>query len=53
MVMLGAASPFVGIKYENLEKGIRQTFGRKGEDVVNINIQALELGRAEAEKFYK
>ncbi len=53
MVMLGAASPFVGIKYENLEKGIRQTFGRKGEDVVNVNIEALKLGRAEAEKFFK
>ena len=45
MVMLGAASPFLEIPYESLENGIRKIFGRKGEKVVNLNINALKAGR--------
>jgi indolepyruvate ferredoxin oxidoreductase beta subunit len=45
MVMLGAASPFIDIPYEKFEKGIRDLFGRKGEDVVNMNLKALKAGR--------
>ena len=45
MVMLGAASPFLDIPYESLENGIRKIFGRKGEKVVNLNIDALKAGR--------
>jgi len=51
IVMLGAAAPFVGVKYETLEAGIKEIFGRKGEDVVNKNLEALNLGKAEANKF--
>jgi indolepyruvate ferredoxin oxidoreductase beta subunit len=45
MVMLGAASPFLDIPYESLENGIRKIFGRKGERIVNVNIDALKAGR--------
>ena len=45
MVILGAASPFIDIPYESLESGIRKIFGRKGEQIVNLNIDALKAGR--------
>ena len=45
MVMLGAASPFLDIPYESLENGIKKIFGRKGERIVNVNIDALKAGR--------
>jgi indolepyruvate ferredoxin oxidoreductase, beta subunit len=45
IVMLGAASPFLDIPYESFENGIRKIFGRKGEKVVNLNIDALKAGR--------
>lgn len=44
MVILGAACPFLGISYEELQNAIRAIFSRKGEDVININLQALEAG---------
>lgn len=46
IVMLGAASPFLDLPYESLENGIRKIFGRKGEKVVQLNIDALKAGRA-------
>jgi indolepyruvate ferredoxin oxidoreductase beta subunit len=45
MVMLGASSPFLDLPYENLETGIKKIFGRKGEKVVRLNIDALKAGR--------
>lgn len=45
IVMLGAASPFLDISYESLENGIKKIFGRKGEKIVNLNIEALKAGR--------
>ncbi len=45
MVILGAASPFIDIPFEELEDAIRTIFGRKGEDVVNTNLEALRTGR--------
>ena len=50
IVMLGAATPFFNISFESFEEGIRQIFGRKGEDIVNVNLEALRAGRAFAEK---
>ena len=44
-VMLGAASPFIDVPFKYLEDGIREIFGRKGEDVVKMNIDALHAGR--------
>lgn len=50
IVMLGAASPFIEIPFERLEDGIRQLFGRKGEELVNTNLKALKAGRDYTEK---
>ena len=50
IVMLGAASPFLDIPFESFENGIRQIFGRKGEEVVEMNINALHKGRKFAEE---
>ena len=49
MVLLGAASPFLGMDAKNIEDGIERIFGRKGADVVELNIKALRSGRAVAE----
>ncbi len=45
IVMLGAASPFLDIPYTSLEIGIQKIFGRKGEKIVQLNIDALKTGR--------
>lgn len=45
MVVLGAASPFLDIDYSLLEKAIGMLFGRKGENVVAVNLQAMKAGR--------
>lgn len=45
MVMLGAASDYLGISIENLEGALNTLFGRKGEDVVQLNIRALQAGK--------
>lgn len=50
IVMLGAASPFIDIPFEAFEEGIKQIFGRKGEEIVNLNIAALRAGREFADK---
>ncbi|MBQ1970100.1 MAG: indolepyruvate oxidoreductase subunit beta [Paludibacteraceae bacterium] len=50
IVMLGAASPFLNISYEMIQDGIRSIFGRKGEEIVNMNLKALEAGRNMAEE---
>jgi len=50
IVMLGAASPYIGIDYSKLEDGIRSIFGRKGDEIVATNLKALAAGRAIAEK---
>lgn len=50
IVMLGAASPFIDIPFERLEDGIRQLFGKKGEELVNTNLKALKAGRDFTEK---
>jgi len=49
MVMLGAASPFIDIPFGLIEDGIRKIFMRKGEDIVNLNLEALRAGRKFAE----
>jgi len=45
IVMLGAASPFLDLPYDSLENGIKKIFGRKGEKVVQLNLEALKKGR--------
>jgi indolepyruvate ferredoxin oxidoreductase beta subunit len=45
MVVLGAAAPFLDMDYEVLEEAIRDIFGRKGEEIVNLNLKALKAGK--------
>ncbi|WP_298653952.1 indolepyruvate oxidoreductase subunit beta [uncultured Proteiniphilum sp.] len=45
VVMLGAASPYLGIEEKELEKAIRMFFERKGEEIVTMNIKAFRLGK--------
>jgi indolepyruvate ferredoxin oxidoreductase beta subunit len=45
MVLLGIASSFIGIEFEQLEKGIRRVFERKGDAVVDMNLKALKAGQ--------
>ena len=44
IVMLGAATPFIGIEYEKIADGIRSIFARKGDEVVELNLKALKAG---------
>lgn len=45
MVILGAASPFIDMPFESIRNAVRSLFERKGEEVVRINLAALEAGR--------
>ncbi len=45
IVMLGAAYEFLGLSAESLEGALQRLFGRKGEEIVNMNITALKAGR--------
>lgn len=44
MVILGAASPFIGIEVPVLEKALHTLFRSKGEEVIEGNIRALHAG---------
>ena len=50
IVMLGAASFWLGMAFESLENSIRAIFGRKGEELVRLNIKALNAGKTAAEQ---
>ena len=50
IVVLGAASLFLELPAEDLEKAISTIFNRKGEAVVNQNLAAFRSGRAFAEE---
>jgi len=45
IVMLGAASDYLGLTQESLEGALNTLFGRKGEQVVQLNIRALKAGK--------
>ncbi len=50
MVLLGATVPYLGIEMEKIEEAIAHIFGKKGQEVVDINIQAVRAGYQEATK---
>ena len=50
MVLLGATVPYLGIEMEKVEEAIAHIFGKKGQEVVDLNIQAVRAGYAEATK---
>ncbi len=45
IIMLGAASFFMCLDFKSLEAGVSQIFERKGSEIVDINLQALNIGR--------
>lgn len=53
MVILGAATHFIDIPLESVKDGIRQIFGKKGEDITNSNIEAMLAGREAAAEYLK
>lgn len=53
IVLLGAASKYLQIGFDELKAGINEIFARKGQDIVDTNIKALEAGRAAADAFVK
>lgn len=53
IVILGAASPFIGLDYSELENAIRNIFKSKGEEVINSNIEALKAGYDFAKNYTK
>ena len=46
MVLLGAAIPMLGIDHDKMIAGVSRVFARKGETIVNTNINAVEKGYA-------
>jgi indolepyruvate ferredoxin oxidoreductase beta subunit len=52
MVLLGAASPYLGLRRDLLEEGIREAFARKGERVQRVNLDAFQTGLS-AEQAYR
>jgi indolepyruvate ferredoxin oxidoreductase beta subunit len=46
--MVGAASPFLPLKVETLEKTIARTFAEKEASVLAANAKAFQLGRQAA-----
>ena len=44
IIMLGAAAPFLHMDIAILESGLRQIFGSKGEEIVEMNMKALHAG---------
>ncbi|MCD4696410.1 MAG: indolepyruvate oxidoreductase subunit beta [Bacteroidales bacterium] len=53
IVILGAASPFLDLHYAELQKAIKQIFKRKGDKIIDVNLQALDKGREFAKNFIK
>lgn len=53
IVLLGAASPFLGIEVNKIEEAIRTVFGRKGEAIVEMNRKAFRAGLEIAEQSIK
>ncbi len=45
IVTLGAASKVLGMDMSTLETGLKTLFGRKGDKILNANIEALRAGR--------
>lgn len=45
MVMLGAASVHLGLGIDKLKEAVSSLFGRKGEEIVKLNHEALEAGK--------
>jgi indolepyruvate ferredoxin oxidoreductase beta subunit len=45
IVILGAAAPFLGMAYEKFENAIRFIFRKKGDKIIDLNLNALKAGK--------
>jgi len=50
MVVLGAALPFLPFEWEDYHFGVKQLFGKKGQEMVDKNLEALRAGKQYSEK---
>ena len=50
MVLLGAAIPMLGIHPDKIIDGVKRVFGRKGEEIVNKNLAAVNAGLSASTK---
>lgn len=50
MVLLGATVPHLDIELAKVEEAISHIFGKKGADVVELNLKALHAGYEQAKK---
>lgn len=50
MVILGAASLFIEMPFDSLEKAVIKLFGRKGDQIIEANLKALKAGREESKR---
>ena len=48
VVLAGAASPHLPIRFESLESQLERAFAAKGDEVVQMNLRALHAGREAA-----
>ncbi len=51
MVVLGAALDKLDIEWKRIEVAVNKLFGRKGEEVVAMNIEALKAGQEAAKNY--
>lgn len=52
MVILGAASPWLGINYAEIENAVKSIFAAKGAGIVDQNLKALAAGKEFAMKHH-
>lgn len=48
IVLLGACSHLLGIEPSKFEEGIKRIFGRKGDEIVQMNLKAFKAGQGAA-----
>ena len=51
MVLFGAATHFIDLPLDSFKEGIRMIFSKKGDAIINSNIDAMMAGREAAAKF--
>ena len=44
VVMVGLASKFLGIEKKQFQNSLKELFASKGDDIVNMNLKAFDLG---------
>lgn len=50
MVVLGAATPFLGLEQSSIESAVKNLFKNKGDEIVELNLKAVQAGREHALK---